>query len=324
MHVLVVGSSVIDLFVEPEDNNKFEFFDKKVSFTLGDKIPIKIKRLGIGGNGANVSVGLARLGLRTSFFTYSGKDILSQEIEKTITNEGITLLTDHAGDGHSDLSIIFDFDSDRTIFSHHEYLNHDFSYTDTEEISYIYLTSIGREWTGAYRKVLDFARSRDIPIAFSPGSHQLADMNETFDDVFKYSRMLLMNKDEARKILSHYNMEENITENILKKMKLFGAHIVSITDGSNGSWAIDGFDKMYDLETIPVESHEKTGAGDSYAAGFMAGVLSGQETPEAMRWGLLNAYSVMQKIGAQNGLATRDELNVLLSKHTELQPKDIT
>lgn len=317
MRVLTVGSSVIDIFVTPDEDSKFDFSHDLVSFHLGDKIPIGIQRMSLGGNGANVSVALKRLGIESTFYTYSGNDVLSRQIEESIEKEGVELVREEY-EGHSDVSLIFNFETDRTIFSHHERIDHSFNYSTDQEINYIYLTSIGREWTEAYAKVLDFAKSRDIPVAFSPGSQQMKDMSETFDNAVAASRMLLMNKEEAQAILDHFGMEENIMENILRKMKSWGAHIVSITDGGNGAYAIDGFDKMYKIEPLPVDGHDKTGAGDSYAAGFMAGILLGKDTQEAMKWGMLDAFSVMSKHGAQPGLLTQESLNMLLSEHTDL------
>jgi ribokinase len=323
MRVLTVGSSVIDVFVTPDDPTKFEFNHDLVSFHLGDKIPISIERMSLGGNGANVSVALKRLDIDSIFYTYSGNDILSRQIEESIEKEGVELIREEYK-GHSDVSLIFNFEDDRTIFSHHERINHSFTYQTDQQINYIYLTSIGREWTEAYAKVLDFAKARDIPVAFSPGSQQMKDMSETFDNTVAASRMLLMNKEEAQTILDHFGMEENIMENILRKMKSWGAHIVSITDGENGAYAIDGFNNIYKISPLPVDGHDKTGAGDSYAGAFLAGILSGKETSEAMKWGMLNAFSVMSRHGAQPGLLTPDALNMLLSEHTDLEVEKIT
>jgi sugar/nucleoside kinase (ribokinase family) len=61
---------------------------------------------------------------------------------------------------------------------------------------------------------------------------------------------------------------------------------------------------------------EKTGAGDAYTAGFLAAVLNSQPIKEAMRWGAFDAASVIQKIGAEEGLLTKTELEDKL-KSTE-------
>ena len=62
------------------------------------------------------------------------------------------------------------------------------------------------------------------------------------------------------------------------------------------------------MEIVKVDVVGKTGAGDAYTAGFLAAVLNGQLIEEAMRWGALDGASVIQKIGAEEGLLTKLEL----------------
>src|SRR3989344_413127 len=146
MNALVVGSSVIDLFLQIEDENHLKVLDRNVSFQLGDKIPVNIRTLTLGGNGANVSVGLKRLGIHTKLFTYLGSDIFSKEIEETFEKEGIECMRAQDSGQKSSLSFIFDIASDRIIFCHHEARNHTFSYQEPQLPEFIFLTSIGKEW----------------------------------------------------------------------------------------------------------------------------------------------------------------------------------
>ena len=145
MHVLVVGSSVIDLFLSVEQSH-VQIQDKKILLNLGDKIPSQIKKLTLGGNGANASVGLTRLETPTTFYTYLGSDILSREIENGLTSEGVALMAQR-DDSQTSMSLIFDFDSDRIIFSNHVKRDHNFEIKEEGRFDYIYLHSIGEEWT---------------------------------------------------------------------------------------------------------------------------------------------------------------------------------
>src|SRR3989344_6044593 len=100
MHVLVIGSSVIDLFL---------------SLDLGDKIPSQISRSAVGGNGANVSVGLTKLEIPTTFYTYLGNDFFSREIESGLSSQGVELDIERHPESSSPLHIILDFPDDRVI-----------------------------------------------------------------------------------------------------------------------------------------------------------------------------------------------------------------
>ena len=85
-----------------------------------------------------------------------------------------------------------------------------------------------------------------------------------------------------------------------------GARSVVITDGKNGSSAIDEKGKIYSFGVLPANVVQKTGAGDAYTSGFLAAYTQGKDIEGAMRWGAANAASVIQEIGAQKGLLSYD------------------
>jgi sugar/nucleoside kinase (ribokinase family) len=76
----------------------------------------------------------------------------------------------------------------------------------------------------------------------------------------------------------------------------------------------------YHLHIFPHSVVERTGAGDAYASGFLAAVVTGESIPNAMRYGSVNASSVIGKIGAQEGLLKKQEMKKLLENHTDFMP----
>jgi len=88
-----------------------------------------------------------------------------------------------------------------------------------------------------------------------------------------------------------------------------------ITDGENGSFATDQNGEVFTHGSIKTTIVEKTGAGDAYSSGFMAAILHGLSIKHAMRWGTLNAASVMEKVGAQNGLLTKEDMENKLKEY---------
>lgn len=295
------------------DPDHVQTHDKNITLTLGDKIPSEIKMLGLGGNGSNAAVGLTRLEIPTSFYTFLGGDILSQEIAAGLTHEGVDLLAQKDG-GTTSMSIIFDFDSDRIIFTHHQPREHNFKLSNTN-FDYIYLHSVGKPWEDAYRQVLAYSKANNIPIAFAPGSFQIETGGEVFDQVVKNSKIFFSNREEAEKILNTKYEIPN-TKELLLAIKKLGPSIVSITDGANGSYALDENENVYFIKPSPTEGSEKTGAGDAYASAFFASILHGNDIPTAMLWGVYNAEGVMGQIGAQTGLLTRQKLDEKLKDDT--------
>ncbi len=322
MHALVIGSSVIDLFLQSDPDHVKEA-DGKVTLNLGDKIPSEIKKITLGGNGSNVSVGLTRLEIPSTFYTYLGNDILAREIEEGLTSEGVELIGDKDRDSFTSLSVILDFNSDRIIFSNHKKKDHVFN-DPKGNYDFIYLTSIGNVWENAYNQIVTYAKTYNTPIAFSPGSHQIEDINETVINTLKASKIVFVNREEAIKLLkiNSQNSFEDIKQ-ILTEIKNMGPEIVSVTDGVKGAYAIDKDGKMYHMETIPSEVTERTGAGDAYASGFFASFLKKNDVPTSMRWGTINANAVTKLVGAQAGLLKQKDLDNELLEHNNLVAQSI-
>lgn len=319
MNVLVVGSSLIDLFLRLEESH-IKTSGQSIELQLGDKIPTQIDKLTLGGNGSNVSVGLARLGINTSFFTWLGDDILSKEIENTILAENVKLLTDAVSGKTTGLSVILNFGKDRIILSHHEVGDHNFDYKEETKPDVVYLTSIGDRWEETYQKVLDFCLEKNSALAFSPGTKQIEEFGDIIVSVLQKTKFLFVNRQEAEIILKQTGLAGGDIKDIFSNLSSLGPKIISITDGANGAYAIAENGQMYKISAIPTSSDiNRTGAGDAYATGFMAAILQEKEIAQAMAWGASNAYSVMQKVGAQEGLLTKTQLETLLATRPDFR-----
>lgn len=323
MNVLVIGSSIIDLFLEVQDKSHITTVGENVSLKLGDKIPIDIKKIASGGDGANVSVGLQRLSINTVFYTFFGTDLFSREIQDKIKEEKIKLIAENSGEKTS-LSLIFDFDSDRIIFSHREERVHNFNYKEESLPDFIYLASIGDKWENAYSSVLEFIKKNNIPFAFTPGTPQLRKPSENLFDVLKQAKIVFLNRDEAEKILKLKNISySKDIKDVLFKFKNFGMELLSVTDGLKGAYFMGNTGKVYFIKPFGEKAIERTGAGDAYTSGFLAKYLMGADVTECMRWGPANANSVTQKTGAQEGLLTLDQMNEILKEHEDFKAEEI-
>ncbi len=67
---------------------------------------------------------------------------------------------------------------------------------------------------------------------------------------------------------------------------------------------------------------ERTGAGDSYGAGFMSAVVKGKSISEAMLWGNGNSTSVVQYIGAREGLLEEPALRKMIEENSDIVPEE--
>jgi len=87
-----------------------------------------------------------------------------------------------------------------------------------------------------------------------------------------------------------------------------GPNIIAITVGKKGVYAYDG-QKIYYQKSALAKVINTTGAGDSFSAAFVASLFYQPENiKKALKWGVLNSASVIDKIGAQKGLLTKKQI----------------
>jgi sugar/nucleoside kinase (ribokinase family) len=86
-----------------------------------------------------------------------------------------------------------------------------------------------------------------------------------------------------------------------------------ITDGTKGAYAFDGksfwFMPPY---PDPKPPYERTGAGDAFSSTFVVALALGLHIEDALRWAPINSMSVVQFVGAQEGLLTRLKIDKFL------------
>jgi sugar/nucleoside kinase (ribokinase family) len=138
-------------------------------------------------------------------------------------------------------------------------------------------------------------------LVFNPGTLQIEEGRKKIADALSITEILFVNKEEAAKILNIKYEILNMNEILINLQKL-GPKIVVITDGKNGSYAIDQKGEIFKKEADQSKVVERTGAGDAYSSGFLSAILHNLSINDAMNWGTANASSVIGQVGAQKGL----------------------
>jgi len=313
--VVAIGDALVDIFLRFHSvtgDMRDEEKTCEVCIKLGAKIPVDHSAISIGGDACNVAVGIARLGLQSALMAEIGSDDFAEKIKKELNNEMVSqkYIIETKGTP-STFSVIISMTKERTIFSQHVQRKHNFDFSELST-EWIYLTSLGEDWHEAYEHTVSFVKKNPVKLVFSPGSHQLKEGRESFQDILPVTDILFVNKEEGAKIAYGHDHQEGETEvhidTLLQDLKKLGPKIVSVTDSTRGSYAIDSRGNILSQGTMPSRIVEKTGVGDAYAAGFIAGIIHGEQTPKAMRWGATNSASVMEHIGATVGLLTQKEM----------------
>jgi len=124
--------------------------------------------------------------------------------------------------------------------------------------------------------------------------------------------VVILNREEA--VLVGGGNHEDMHD-LFNHLHALGPRIVVITDGPDGAYASDGHNRykmpLYPDAGAPVD---RTGAGDAFASTFVAALAKGLSIEDALRWAPINSMSVVQKVGAQEGLLTDEQLMHFLSQ----------
>ncbi len=308
--VVCVGNAKIDTFLtlhEANDHLRFAEDSNELCIKFGEKVTVDKTEILLGGNAANVAVGISRLGLNAGLIAEIGDDEFAQKIINSLSQEKVDTSNIKSVAGQqSSFSTIINFKGERTIFSEHVKRPHDFAFENITT-KWVYLTSLGEEWKNAYEKTLDFVSKTNALLAFNPGTLQISAGLTSIKNVLQITEVLFVNKEEGEALLMINDKEVTIND-LLNKLKELGPKIVVITDGENGSFAIDANGIVSKKEIIETQVIEKTGAGDAYSSGFLSGLINDKPISDCMDWGTKNSASVIGKVGAQAGLLHKNGL----------------
>lgn len=318
---IAIGDITTDAFIKLSgDDADIRGNDKnknQICLNFGDKIEYdSVTEINAVGNSPNASVSAKRIGLNSALVTDIGDDHNGQKILKALEEEGVNkdFIKIHKNK-KSNYHYVLWYEEERTILvKHNEY---DYKLPDIGKPKWIYLSSVGENSIQYHHDIAKYIKDNpEINLVFQPGTFQIRLGYEKLKDVYEICSLFFCNKQEAQKILE---TKENDIKKLLEDMHTLGPKTAVITNGPKGAYAYDGKDMwqmpMYPDPAPPVD---RTGAGDSFSSTVTSALALKKTLPEALSMGPVNSMSVVQYVGAQEGLLTLPEIE----KYLKQAPKD--
>jgi len=279
----------------------------KICMNFGDKLPYDfVEVVRAVGNSPNASVSAHRLGLKSAIVTNIGDDQNGKECIDQLKRQGVSTDFVKTHDGKkTNYHYVLWYENERTILIKHE--EYEYSMPSVGESGWLYLSSLGENSLPFHGVIADYVKKHaKIKLAFQPGTFQIKLGPEKLAEIYKNTEVFFCNVEEAIKILKTDNRDIKF---LLSEMNKLGPKIVVITDGPKGAYAYHA-EKTWFMPPYPdpKEPYDRTGAGDSFSSTFVSALALGKEVPEALSWAPVNSMSVVQKVGAQEGLLHQDEL----------------
>ncbi|NBO17315.1 MAG: carbohydrate kinase family protein [Proteobacteria bacterium] len=308
MDILMIGDSTIDEFLKIDEANiecEKDQLNCKICLPFGSKISVSEYSTSIAGNSINTGVGLARLGLKVYLDSEIGNDAFGNNIIQELYKRNVdtTYVKLNANKITNVHQIIF-FQDERTILTYHEKYDYELK-NWREKPKMIHYSSQAGNFEAYMDSLIDYLKNnRDIISSFNPGSAQIKLGVDKLKKFFEVCDILFVNEEEARLITTETDINEQH-----RKLEEMGIKMSVITCGKKGS-SVYSNNENYTLGILEadIEIKDKTGAGDSHSAGFLAGIFYGKSMEESLKWGTINSAYCLTEVGAVNGLLKKEEV----------------
>ncbi|OGZ53497.1 MAG: hypothetical protein A3B25_02305 [Candidatus Ryanbacteria bacterium RIFCSPLOWO2_01_FULL_48_26] len=320
--VITIGSATRDAFFEvdfktipwPKTPSK-----KAYALPLGEKLEVKSTLFTIGGNSANASVTFSRQGLKTACVAKVGCDVSGEEIRRRLVREGVDArymsCTDKAPTAYS---VLLTQGGERTIIGYHG-ASDLFSIKDVElkdlAARWWYISLAG-ESHNMFPALMKYAKKNNISVAFNPSGHHLRHKRNDIIRFLKDISFFVLNDEEAALLTG---IPWKRSREVFKKLDQWTPGILAVTSGRDGAVISDG-KNIYRAGIFKEKKlADRTGAGDAFGSGFVAGLLQRQKSNVksqkfakedicyAVRLASANSTANVEKYGATEGTLTARE-----------------
>lgn len=318
---VAIGDTVIDDFIRIQQasvmhtENAEGMVDEELCFVNGAKIPYDFHVILAGvGNAANAAVSAARLGLRSALVADVGGDDRGQAVLNELSKNKVetNFVKTHA-DKLTNFHYVLWHNAERTILIKHE--TFDYKLPEIGNPRWLYFSSVGDNSLPYHQEIAEYLKAHPtVKLAFQPGTFQIKLGKEALKELYQHTEIFFCNVEEARLILG---VNEPEPSKLPKMVSALGPKISVITDGPKGAYAYDNYSgKTFFMPPYPDPKppYERTGAGDACASTITVALALGLPIETALQWGPINSMSVVQYVGAQEGLLHREGLEKYLAE----------
>lgn len=288
MNLFCVGDAMIDVVVK---------YQGAIQFNSDTPSSISIRS---GGAAANTSVWAARLGMNTTFIGRVGDDSTGKSFTSELRNHSVKFEGIEAkGASTGTVVVLVDENGERTMFPSRG-ANSNLSFSDFPSTNFdaLYLSGYSlfdRDSSTSALQMLEKAKQLKKIIFLDPASTSLMKSygRESLLKQIEDVDFLLLNEEEAQ-FLSQCESIEDMSNFLLKYSKC-----TVIKRGKFGASAKIRNSSMTSVNALSVEVVDTTGAGDAFAAGFIAGWLTSRDIENALHSACKVAAECVANIGAR-------------------------
>lgn len=301
--VISIGSALVDIFIKSPDFQVRELDGKSLLCTpYNTKSEVESFTAFIGGGGCNTAVGFTVAGFRAALVSELGTDTWSNVIMQDLQGKNVdtSLLVSEKKEQTGGSVILLSPEGGRTVMVYRGAS----SLLDPQDIpdqafsqaSWVHVSSIsGRLPT--LQKIFSLISQHKLRFSWNPGKAEIALLvSGELSVIGLRCTALFVNEEEWDQLAPAQEQLHQMAGQIV------------ITRGAKGGRVLSGGTLVHEYQASSVVVVNETGAGDSFAVGYVSGLLLGKDMEGAVSCAKANAASVVQSMGATNGLLNREQL----------------
>lgn len=293
------GTNAVDFLIRVPE---YPAFNSKIELVDYSQLP--------GGEIATAMTGLQRLGLKTCYAGRFGDDFAGRFGIDSLLKEGVdTTYAEVVPGALTQIAfiVIDEKSGERTVIwkrdSKLSYAADEAPLAIAERSRVVHIT---QHDTRACVELAKHARSLGTVTSID-----LDNLVPGLDDLLPNIDILITSAEVPARM---FGIDDKV-ESIKALQARYGSAVVGITLGEEGSIMLcDGQVIRTHGYPVPSGCKDTTGAGDSFRAGFLYGLLTGCSVEESARMANGVASLKCRAIGARTSLPTRDELESLINK----------
>ncbi len=287
-------------------------------FALGSKVEVADIFFTTGGGAVNAASTFARQGLRTGALVTLGNDAHGSAVVQELKRERVSVLpVIRKGSRTAYSTLLLDKGGERTILSYRQS-------EDNLRLRDIPFGKLKARWVYVATGTIDLPtlhglvkrlHKAKIKIAINPSRHTIAFGKKKLAPLFEQVNTVIMNREEAS-ILTGIPYEQ--PRKTFVRLHELVPGVAVMTEGAKGVMVSDGF-TLYEAGVFKERAVvDRTGAGDAFGAGFVAGLIHRNEECRlglcdednvryAIRLASANATAKIEAMGGKTGLLTSRE-----------------
>ena len=307
--ILGIGNALTDILAILPDDTLLRQYHlplgsmQHVDMETGDRIWESLKEVGVkyvpGGSAANTITCTSIFGMPSGYIGKIGNDELGQLFKSTMEQFGVktTMLLSPKSSGRC-MVFITGANAERT-FADYMGAALDMGPEDLREeyfqgYDYFHIEGYLVQNQDLIAKAVQMAKAAGCIISIDMASYNVVESNAAFLNnlVEKYVDIVFANESESRAFTKCDNPEEGLRE--LSKM----CSIAVVKVGKDGSWVRSGEEQIF-IPAWPANPVDGTGAGDTYAAGFLYGLAQDLPLKTCGEIGSIIAAKVVEVVGTK-------------------------